>query len=151
MSLFTANCRRNVYLAVSSGICARKATLPRERILAYRLITVLGLGIQNNIRSLSRHRAYVLLSDEPKPVDILVGFGCSNSIEFCCGLGFVIQLALADLAVGRVPLHSYTIIGLNTYRWPASTMAMASIPKFKARKCELLRERKVSILVHFGR
>ena len=48
MSLLTANCRRKVYLAVSSGICARKATLPRERILAYRLITVLGLCIQNN-------------------------------------------------------------------------------------------------------
>ena len=47
MSLFTANCRRNVYLAVSTGICARKATLPRERILAYRLIAVLGLCIQN--------------------------------------------------------------------------------------------------------
>ena len=49
MSLFTANCRRNVYLAVSSKICARKATLPRERILAYRLITVLGLCIQNTM------------------------------------------------------------------------------------------------------
>jgi len=48
LSLFTANCRRNVYLAVSTGICARKATLPRERILAYRRITVLGLCIQNS-------------------------------------------------------------------------------------------------------
>ena len=36
-----------VHLAVSTGIRARKATLPRERILAYRLITVLGLCIQN--------------------------------------------------------------------------------------------------------
>jgi len=50
LSSFTANCRRNVYLAVSTGICAREATLPRERILAYRLITVLGLCIQNRFR-----------------------------------------------------------------------------------------------------